>query len=98
MLDRYEAKNGWLKQLTASHEPPVNGDYLFFLLSGACVRADPATLFCAFVDFGSRRIFAACEATFLEVLSFLAISYHSIFICCQRVKTQRSLPHSSKLT
>ncbi len=41
--------------------------------SGACVSAYAATLICAFVDFGLRRIFAAFEATCLEVRSFLAM-------------------------
>lgn len=37
------------------------------------MRADAATLFSAFVDFGERKIFAAFEATRFEVRSFLAI-------------------------
>ncbi len=42
-------------------------------LSGACVKAEPATLFAAFVAFGSRKILAAFDATRLDVFSFLAI-------------------------
>lgn len=44
-----------------------------FFRFGACVNADPATLLARFDDFGSRRIFAALEATLLDVLSFLAM-------------------------
>lgn len=51
---------------------PVSG-YYFFFLSGACVSTDPATDLTAFEDFGLRRSFAAFEATFFEVFSFLPI-------------------------
>src|SRR5260370_38326646 len=44
--------------------------FFFFLLSGACVRADLAALFAAFVDFGSRSTFPAFEAARFPVFSF----------------------------
>jgi len=57
---------------------PSQWYYLRFLL-GACVRADPATLFFALVDFGLRRIFAALLATDFEVFSFRPPPFLGIF-------------------
>jgi hypothetical protein len=46
--------------------PSVN----YFFLSFACVNADAATLFSRLVEFGSRKIADALDATFDEVDSF----------------------------
>jgi hypothetical protein len=47
--------------------------YFFDLLSGACVKADPATILAACEDLGFASIFAAFEATDLDVFSFFAM-------------------------
>ena len=57
---------------------PNNTPFFLLFLSGACVKAEPATLFAALLDFGFLRILAALEATDFEVFSFLAIILHSI--------------------
>lgn len=51
----------------------VRDYYFFFALLAAWVRAEAATLFCAAVDFGLRRIADALVATFGDVFSFLAM-------------------------
>ena len=46
----------------------------FLALLAACVRADAATDLAALLDFGSLKIFEACDATLLDVVSpFFAI-------------------------
>ena len=47
----------------------------FFFLSAACVKAEAATDFIAFVDLGSFSIFEALLATDFEVFSFFAILF-----------------------
>ncbi len=49
---------------------PSHGCHFFFLL-GAWVSAEAAALLAALDDLGSRRTFAAFEAAFLPVCSFL---------------------------
>lgn len=50
-------------------------DYFFpFFLSGACVKAEAATLFTVFEDFGSLKSLPAFEATDFDVFSFFAIA------------------------
>tara|TARA_Y100000780_G_scaffold190409_1_gene178145 strand:- start:785 stop:973 length:189 start_codon:yes stop_codon:yes gene_type:complete len=44
-------------------------------LSGACVKADAATLFIALEDDGLFKILDALEATAFDVFSFLAIFF-----------------------
>jgi len=45
--------------------------YFLRFLFGACVKAEPATLFAAFDDRGFLKIFAAWLATLFEVFSEL---------------------------
>lgn len=62
-------------------QPPVVPDgcrvaYFFLLdfdLSGAWLKAEPATALTALLDLGSLSSFAALEATLLLVLSLLAM-------------------------
>jgi hypothetical protein len=51
----------------------TNRFYFFFGLSFVCVRAEPAMLFCAGVDFGFAKTFAALLATDELVFSFFAM-------------------------
>lgn len=55
------------------HSEQTLKNYFFLLLFGACVNTDAATLFIAFVDFGSLKILDAFDATLFEVCSDLAI-------------------------
>lgn len=59
----------------------------YFLL-GRCVSAEAAADFAAELDFGSRRTFAAADATFALVTSLLAIKITSFRA---RVRSNRML-------
>jgi hypothetical protein len=54
--------------------------YFFLFLSGACVSADPATLFWLFVDFLFFSILEAFDATSLLVFSFFATCFSPVSV------------------
>ena len=60
------------------YEDLPSPDY-FFLRSGRCVSAEPATDFCAFVEPLLLKILAAFDATLLDVFSFFAMV---VFLSC----------------
>ena len=58
--------------LDREHAPAEVAYFFWAGLSFACVSADPATLFCAGVDFGLESTLLALDATAGLVFSFFA--------------------------
>lgn len=66
------------RQLYAHVAPRERRSEPHYFLLGRCVSADPAAVFAAMLDFGSRRTLDAAEAAFLLVTSLFALRAMSI--------------------